>query len=242
MGLFPVDDLRGSLSLLLESVEVTPRPSGCDVRRLYRIRCKGSGGPYRLATALLGPDHRAAGLDSVISVYVDGQAQDLLLYDGGLVDAGGAVRIEDLDERAIQSCWERGTGEICGHTWAEATVPFRRNEVREVEIIYQRSFSAPDSSLAFAVAHAGLYTESFWSNQVVSRIEIRLDLRGLSIPAERLEFAGAAGRESIVDYRNEGGVYVARVRNYRGWKEPGLLPERLIRLTAAPRNPASSPN
>ena len=68
VGIHPLDRSGRDLSLVWESLTVSPGPEGCEVRRRYRVRCRGGGGTYHLATAVIGASGAPARFDSLIAL------------------------------------------------------------------------------------------------------------------------------------------------------------------------------
>ena len=68
VGVHPLGTGGRDLSLVWESLTVSCGTAGCDVKRRYRIRCRGRGGTYRLATAVVGAGGSAARFDSLTAL------------------------------------------------------------------------------------------------------------------------------------------------------------------------------
>ncbi|HET9250704.1 MAG TPA: hypothetical protein VFP58_01135 [Candidatus Eisenbacteria bacterium] len=187
MGLIPVE-AGGALSMNYESFVVSPRQDGCDVRREIKIRCRGGTGTYRVAIALRAPDGSTGGLESTIGMSVDGVPQDLLIYEDGY-DAGPGV-------------------------WAELALPISRNATRTVDVYYSFRGDAI-ASAEFARAQLGIHTQTFWGNNVVSRIDARLALGGSGFLAADFEPRNAVSGQCVIDLQSEGGTLVWKVRSYR---------------------------
>lgn len=213
MGLVPVD-AGGALSMVHESFVVFPRRDGCEVRRELKIRCRGGTGTYRVAIALRGPDGSTAGLDSTIAMSLDGVPQELLIYDEG---------------------YEAGPG-----TWAELTLPISRNATRVVEIYYRFHGDAV-ASAEFARAQLGIHAQTFWGNNVVSRIDARLALGGSGFTAADFEPRDAVSGPCVLDLQSEGGTLVWKVRSYRtsAWSRSST--DWLVRPPGAPPAEAAEP-
>ncbi|HEU5310118.1 MAG TPA: hypothetical protein VFV24_01570 [Candidatus Eisenbacteria bacterium] len=187
MGLIPVET-GGALSMNYESFVVSPRQDGCDVRPELKIRCRGGSGTYRVAIALRAPDGTTGGLESTIGMSIDGVPQDLLIYEDG---------------------YEAGPG-----TWAELQLPISRNATRRVDVYYTFHGDAI-ASAEFARAQLGIHTQTFWANNVVSRVDARLALGGSGFLAADFEPRNAVSGQCVIDLQGEGGTLVWKVRSYR---------------------------
>lgn len=213
MGLIPVD-AGGALSMNYESFVVSPRQDGCEVRREIKIRCRGGSGTYRVAIALRAPDGSVAGLDSTIAMSLDGVAQDLLIYEEG---------------------YEAGPG-----TWAEMSLPISRNATRTVNVSY-RFQGDPIASAEFARAQLGIHTQTFWGNNVVSRVDARLALGGSGFTAADFEPRNAVSGPCVVDLQSEGATLVWKVRSYRTAPWNRSYTDWLVRPPGTPPAEAAAP-
>ena len=213
MGLIPVEAL-GALSMVHESFVVSPRQDGCDVRREIKIRCRGGSGTYRVAIALRAPDGSTAGLDSTIGMSLDGVPQDLLIYEDG---------------------YEAGPG-----TWAEMALPISRNATRIVDVYYRIS-GDPVASAEFARAQLGIHAQTFWGNNVVSRIDARLALGGSGFTAADFEPRDAVSGPCVLDLQSEGGTLVWKVRSYRTSTWSRTSTDWLVRPPGEPPSEATDP-
>lgn len=213
MGVIPVEAL-GALSLVHESILVSPRQDGCEVRRDLKIRCRGGTGTYRIAIALRAPDGTVAGLDSTIAMSLDGVPQEVLIYDDG---------------------YEAGQG-----TWAELSLPISRNSTRLVEVYYRLSGEAL-ASAEFARAQLGIHPQTFWGNNVVSRIDARLALGGSGFTAADFEPRDAVSGPCVLDLQREGGTLVWKVRSYRTSTWSRSSTDWLVRPPGTPPADAADP-
>jgi hypothetical protein len=213
MGLIPVEAL-GALSMVHEDFVVSPRQDGCEVRRELKIRCRGGSGTYRVAIALRAPDGSTAGLDSTIAMSLDGVPQDLLIYEDG---------------------YEAGPG-----AWAEMALPISRNATRVVDVYYRITGDAVTSA-EFARAQLGIHAQTFWGNNVVSRIDARLALGGSGFTAADFEPRDAVSGPCVLDLQSEGGTLVWKVRSYRTSTWSRTSTDWLVRPPGTPPAEATEP-
>lgn len=213
MGLVPVET-GGALSMNFESFVVSPRQDGCDVRREFKIRCRGGSGTYRVAIALRAPDGTTGGLENTIGMSIDGVPQDLLIYEDG---------------------YDAGPG-----TWAELALPISRNATRTVDVYYSFKGDAI-ASAEFARAQLGIHTQAFWGNNVVSRVDARLALGGSGFVAADFEPRNAVSGQCIIDLQSEGGTLVWKVRSYRTAPWNRSYTDWLVRPPGTPPADAKDP-
>jgi len=141
-------------------------------------------------------------------------AQDLLIYEEG---------------------YEAGPG-----TWAEMSLPISRNATRTVNVSY-RFQGDPIASAEFARAQLGIHTQTFWGNNVVSRVDARLALGGSGFTAADFEPRNAVSGPCVVDLQSEGATLVWKVRSYRTAPWNRSYTDWLVRPPGTPPAEAAAP-
>jgi hypothetical protein len=215
MGLIPFGAGTRYLRLEAESLDVELRPSGCQVRRVYRIACRDSSGTFKLGTDVMGPDFRSNGLERALRVRVDGSSCSLTVRTGRLADRGSLVIVEPRTEEEIRDCDEHNDGDICGHTWIEFDAEFVKGRARTVSLDYGYSAKTPWHALEYGISHLALYTEKFWAGETVPTVDVRLRPVGWRAHFESFVPRGYYLKYTRREFRTDGGALRWRIHDFR---------------------------
>jgi hypothetical protein len=207
------------LSLVWESLTVSPGPGGCKVERRYRVRCRGRGGTYRFATSTLGAGGVGVGDDEGRADAAAGHGQ------AGVADSSGG---------GFDSLLALGWNGEPLEYWAEPgriefDIRVRKSEVGEIDLQYFVPL-AGDAALRFGIEHVSLFGEAFWAEYRIPRIDVRFAPNGFpAYPVGKLLLMEPYASHARIDGTGAAAALIWSIRNYRADQE-GPAPVPLLAM------------
>ena len=224
-GLFPVGRGGQDLSLVWESLTVSPGPDGCKVERRYRVRCRGRGGTYRFATATVGAGVAGAGAGG-------GAGAGAAAGAGGGAGAGAAGDSGSTAgfDSLVALAWNGAPLEYWDEPGRiEFEVRIRKSEVGDIDLQYFVPL-AGEAALRFGIEHASLYGEAFWTEYRIPRIDVRFAPKGFpEYPAGKFLLEEPYASHARVEGTGASAALVWSIRNYRADQE-GPAPVPLLAM------------
>lgn len=224
-GLFPLSE-DTNLELLDEVVIVTLTKDGYSIVRDYTIVNPGEAGVYQFGS-IVKMNSLSVGAKEIGIIESNGTTLQVVLDTAYLADTGTNVKIIPKELSKIEYCIEHNDGNVCGQVWSSFDLEFMKNEEKNIRITYL----IPIDESQFRYELPGqiyLYTEKFWSNNIIPSIKMKLGIKGFNSPKDLFAPTGNYAKHSTAPTEYESIYAVWVFEDYKPLKKKYSYSKKLL--------------
>lgn len=224
-GLFPLGE-NTQMELLDEHVVVTLTKAGYSIVRDYTILNPGNEGVFQFGSIVkmntLNIDKKEVGV-----VESGGTTVQVVLDTSYLADTGVDVKVIPKEISKIEECIKHNDGNVCGQIWYSLSLHFMENEEKTIRLSY--IIPIDESQFRYELPKLMyLYTEKFWGNRIIPRIELKLGIEGFNSPLDLFTPTGKYAKHSTNPTAREGIYAVWVIEDYEPQKKKYSYSKKLI--------------